>query len=673
MVIFVKSCFLWLLLLLLLLLPPPYSTADGHRVSQQVSPSPVRLRILDNHVEIENGIVKLSLLKHCGLVSSIGFKGIDNVLEYRNKETRRGYWDIVWSFPEKGNHKFDTFESASLRVVANSKDQVEVSFTSTWNISLPQYTLPLNVDRRFVVLGGVSGFYSYAIFEHLEGWPDLNIDEARIAFKLDKNLFDYMAISDSIQKIMPTDYDRRSGQQLNFPEAVRLTNPGNPNLSGEVDDKYQYSLENKDNRVQGWISSDKHVGFWMITPSDEFRAGGPVKQDLTSHTGPTCLNVFFSGHYAGSEFGIRLRGGEAWKKVFGPVFIYLNSDSTNNASTSLLWNDAKTQMLEESRKWPYDFPLSGEFPGAQQRGAIKGRLLVRDRYISQRLLLAKNAYVGLAAPGHIGSWQHQAKGYQFWTQTDEFGYFTIRAIRANTYNLYAWVPGIMGDYKLGIDIIISPGTQVHMGDLIYDPPRNGPTLWEIGIPDRSAAEFFIPDPSPSLANKLYLGGDEKYRQYGLWDRYTDLYPTHDLVYTIGVSDYRKDWFFAHVNRKVRNHSYTPTTWQIKFDLRNVNANGTYTLRLALASANFAEIQVGINKNIDGEAVDFRTGRIGRDNAIARHGIHGLYWLFGVDIAGHQLFNGRNTIYLKQSRSNNGPFINVMYDYIRLEGPPRPYY
>jgi len=58
-----------------------------------------------------------------------------------------------------------------------------------------------------------------------------------------------------------------------------------------VDDKYHYSCENKDNRVHGWISENPTVGFWMITASDEFRAGGPLKQDLTSHVGPTVLSV----------------------------------------------------------------------------------------------------------------------------------------------------------------------------------------------------------------------------------------------------------------------------------------------------------------------------------------------------------------------------------------------
>lgn len=59
----------------------------------------------------------------------------------------------------------------------------------------------------------------------------------------------------------------------------------------QVDDKYQYSCENKDNRVHGWISGDPAIGFWMITPSDEFRTAGPTKQDLTSHAGPITLSV----------------------------------------------------------------------------------------------------------------------------------------------------------------------------------------------------------------------------------------------------------------------------------------------------------------------------------------------------------------------------------------------
>lgn len=64
---------------------------------------------------------------------------------------------------------------------------------------------------------------------------------------------------------------------------------------------------------------------------------------------------------------------------------------------------------------------------------------------------------------------------------------------------------------------------------------------------------------------------------------------------------------------------------------------------------------------------FSSGVIGADNAIARHGIHGLYWLFNIDLPGSKLLQGENTIFLTQANSTS-PFQGIMYDYIRLEGP-----
>lgn len=66
--------------------------------------------------------------------------------------------------------------------------------------------------------------------------------------------------------------------------------------NAQVDDKYQYSCDNKDSKVHGWICTDPAVGFWVITPSNEFRSGGPLKQNLTSHVGPTSLAVSSSLH-----------------------------------------------------------------------------------------------------------------------------------------------------------------------------------------------------------------------------------------------------------------------------------------------------------------------------------------------------------------------------------------
>ena len=77
-----------------------------------------------------------------------------------------------------------------------------------------------------------------------------------------------------------------------------------------------------------------------------------------------------------------------------------------------------------------------------------------------------------------------------------------------------------------------PGKTLDLGKLEWKPVRYGKQLWEIGYPDRAADEFFKGDGS----------------NYWLWGwnlRYALLFP-NDLTYTIGKSDWHKDWFFEEV-------------------------------------------------------------------------------------------------------------------------------
>ncbi|XP_044476134.1 probable rhamnogalacturonate lyase B [Mangifera indica] len=629
----------------------------------------VQLQILDSHAVMDNGIVQVTLSKPEGIVTGIRYGNIDNLLEVINDESNRGYWDLVWSAPGSTGTTgtFDVIKGTSFDVIVESDEQVEISFTRTWGSSQAGKFVPLNIDKRFVLLRGSSGFYSYAIYEHLAEWPAFNLAETRIAFKLRKDKFHYMAVADNRQRNMPLPDDRLPprGQALAYPEAVLLVNPVEPELTGEVDDKYQYSCENKDIRLHGWICTGESVGFWLITPSDEFKSGGPHKQNLTSHVGPTTLAVYLSAHYSGEDLVPKFNAGEYWKKVFGPVFMYCNS-LYGGGDPLLLWEDAKEQMVTEVQSWPYNFPASEDFQKSDQRGNVSGRLLVQDRYVYDDYISASGAFVGLAKPGDAGSWQRECKDYQFWTKADENGFFSINNIRTGDYNLYAWVPGFIGDYKSNDVVNITSGCDIDIGVVVYEPPRNGPTLWEIGIPDRSAAEFYVPDSNPNFINKLYVNHPDRFRQYGLWERYAELYPNEDLVYTVGTSDYAKDWFFAQVTRKKDNNTYQGTTWQIKFTLDSLDQSSTYILRVAIASATISELQVRVN-NPNANHPLFSSGLIGRDNSIARHGIHGLYWLFNVDVPGDRLVLGDNTVFLTQPRSTS-PFQGIMYDYIRFECP-----
>ncbi|CAB4275756.1 unnamed protein product [Prunus armeniaca] len=555
----------------------------------------LKLRNQGPYVILDNGLVKLTILRPQGYLTGISYGGMDNLLDIKSNESSRGYWDINWSLPG-GQDIYTLLKGAEYSVVHESNDSLEISFKNTYNPSSAQgVKLPLSVDIRYILRTGVSGFYSYAIYERPSGCPAFDLAQTRMVYKLRREKFHYMAITDEKQRIMPMPEDLLPGRgkQLIVPESVLLVNPINPDLKGEVDDKYQYSMDNKDGGVHGWISSGPIIGFWVIFPSQEFRNGGPTKQNLTVHTGPTCLAMLHGTHYIGEDILAHFEEGETWTKVFGPFFVYLNS-TPDVSKAHNLWIDAKKQRLFEETAWPYDFVSSPYYVAAKERGSVSGRLFVQDRYVSGSLIPAKYAYVGLSVATTEGSWQTESKDYQFWVETDYTGNFTIKNVIPGVYGLHGWIPGFLGDYLDKEHITISAGSQTQLGNLTYVTPRDGPTLWEIGFPDRTAIGYYVPDVNPMYVNKLFLNSPEKFRQYGLWDRYTDVHPQFDQTFTIGSSNPKNDWFFAHVDRRGADNKYLPTTWTIKFNLNSVTT-GTYKLRLAIASATRSDLKVWMAK------------------------------------------------------------------------------
>lgn len=53
--------------------------------------------------------------------------------------------------------------------------------------------------------------------------------------------------------------------------------------------------------------------------------------------------MFLSAHYSGEDLVPKFGAGELWKKVFGPVFMYVNSGYVGDDPLQL-WEEAKTQV-----------------------------------------------------------------------------------------------------------------------------------------------------------------------------------------------------------------------------------------------------------------------------------------------------------------------------------------
>lgn len=59
------------------------------------------------------------------------------------------------------------------------------------------------------------------------------------------------------------------------------------------------------------------------------------------------------------------------------------------------------------------------------------------------------------------------QGYQFWTKANDKGFFSISGIRPGIYNVYAWVPGFIGDYRHDTEVTITPGLVLFLFDNMF--------------------------------------------------------------------------------------------------------------------------------------------------------------------------------------------------------------
>ncbi|GAB6011329.1 polysaccharide lyase family protein [Viscerimonas tarda] len=489
-----------------------------------------------------------------------------------------------------------------------------------------------DVELRYTLGKGDQGIYTYSIFEHQPDYPYTQLGEARFCAKL-ADFFDWLSVDEQRNKYFPKEL--------------------------KEGDKYVYTALQSINPAFGWSSTTKNVGLFFINPSMEYMSGGPTKWEFMGHrdtnpvAAPCVLNYWRSSHYGGAE--INVAAGEQWTKVVGPFLIYVNAGENPQA----IYNDAKARAAEEAGKWPFEWVKGTDYPNAKERVAVKGQLVLNDgdnkSFSNLSVGLTHAAYVSARperSPEAVTNWQRDAKHYQFWTKGRTDGTFEISNVRPGKYTFYAFADGILGEF-LSENVTVEAGKPLDLGKLTWTPVRYGKQVWDIGIPNRNASEFFKAEEFSNPEISL---------QYGL------LFP-NDITYTIGKSNFAKDWFFQHVpHNDDPNAKPVPfrgasapgkaSPYSIVFDMPSA-AKGKATLRFAICGTGVRSVDIAVNGQPAGKLEN-----LPGDGTITRHGRQGIWYERAVSFDASLIKKGSNTLVLTvpEGPVNNG----IMYDYIRLE-------
>jgi rhamnogalacturonan endolyase len=603
---------------------------------------------------LDNGIVKVTLAKHDGNLSSIVYHGIE-ILSHGNYS----YWE------QKPSGTITS--SVTIDPANNGGERAEVAVKGIYNPSSIGSGRgggrgAMNLETRFTLERGTSGFYTYTEYTHHASYPAAGEGESRFILQDMNSTFDWRSVDkdrNQLESNAPENHEVHAKEQSIYDSGL---------YKNSVEHKYSYNAPMYKLQAWGWSSTKDHIGVYFINPSTEYIMGGPERLDLIDHFSAPgspaykaiILDYWTSGHYGGGSI-TSIPAGQEWKHVVGPIFVYMNAiaDAKDPSQADLdkltatsgsgmpvvpqvwhdnalaLWNDAVAKSKEVKAAWPYAWVDGMDYPHKDGRGTVTGQLVLNDSQAASKLLPNLNVglshanyqgsgtgFSGRAGNGPVITWPHDGNYYQFWTEGSADGKFTIANVRPGTYTLHAFANGVLGEYAKA-DITVEAGKSLNLGKLEWQPVRYGKQIWEIGHPDRTG-------------DKFYKGDDDNYWLWGWGLRYAGLFP-NDITYTVGKSDYHKDWFFQEVPHSTTTAWLNPaakdpynqrfgwvaippdskdpwpqwgkgkaTTWTVKFNIPKAT-KGQAVLRVALAGAdggngNEASSAGSLSIGVNGQAV-----------------------------------------------------------------------
>jgi rhamnogalacturonan endolyase len=651
----------------------------------------------DGTVTMANGTISIHIVKNGASINQINYT-YNNGGGTRTQQLLSGGKDggeFYWEFGGWGGNPW------VYSLVTNNGSYAEVDIYSD------SATNGL-VDIHFSMLRGSPGFYVTPIWSHRPQDGAIGTGEERDNIYI-APYFNWMSVNDQVQR--EEGLNSTYSPSFYSPQENSLVTSGPQ--QGTYEDKYKWSADFGVERVWGWSSvsdaafgvSGQNLGIWHIVASSEFYNGGPLKPELND---APMVNMINGGHYYfGNDSGFA--DGESWTRVSGPYFIYVNNVTntlTDPVQTSqALYADAKVQAAAEATAWPYGWMNNANYAPASQRGTITGQIVIND--IFNPNASASNLWVGVVQqPGvtinNVYDFQLWEKPYQFWTKSDASGNFVIsNVVAGNNYTLYAFGSGAEGMfmsqnqnggnpgiiYNLPASqfaVVVSGGATNSLGSVTWTPTRIGPTVFEIGYPDRKSDKFRHGDdywvgdvgPSPTVPSPV-------------WTKFLEFpfdFP-NGLNYVVGQNRWNTDWNFIQSVYPDPSGNSIGSSSTVTFNLASAPTSATASLLMGIASDDNSPIYVTINGTLlsGGNATGtpqtslpttgwFPINDISDTNI--REENHGGYSDERLTFSGSLLRAGANTINFSFRQAGGSGFTHhFMYDYIRLEltgyVPPAP--
>ncbi len=632
--------------------PGQTAAAALPKIAKVTVNDPVTLTDNGDTWTLDNGIVKATIVKKNGSLLQVVYRGIETL----RPSISRGS-DNLHSPPTPSGSPIPSWEqmpsgtvtpSVTIDPAKNGGARAEVAIKGINPGGGGGRGEGMDIETRYTMERGVSGIYATAEFSHPASYPAAHVGESQIILQLDPS-FNWFSVDADRNMLTPATEDMRAGIMVHAPEQTILKSGLYKN---SVEHKYTYSGVMYQHPAWGFSSPKDHIGVYVINPSTEYIGGGAEKLDLNGPyawgSNNTIQIYWTSGHYGGGA-NTDIAAGEDWNRVVGPIFVYFNAldhpkDPTQaeldkvtasygsgtlavpkvwHDNALALWNDAMVKAKSVKAAWPFDWVQGMDYPHKAERGTVTGQLVLDDPQAASKSL--PNLTVGLTHANYTGSgsgfqlrpgngnivtWPHDGNYYEFWADGSADGRFTIANIRPGTYVLRAFAKGVLGEYDRTAKVTVEAGKKIDLGKIEWKPVRYGKQVWEIGYPDRTADKFF-------------KGDGANYWLWGWGLRYSGLFP-NDITYTIGKSDYRKDWFFQEVPHSTTSGWLNPdakdpynqhfgwvnipptnadpwpqwgrgraTTWTVKFNMAKAST-GTAVLRIALAGADGTSLTVGVN-------------------------------------------------------------------------------